>query len=243
MYVAKEPEERRTEFLNSAMTLFMQQGYDQTSVNAIIDAVGVSKGAFYHYFKSKEELLDQLAERAAEQSLGGAQAILDDPEMSAVEKLNALFAQTNQFKAQNRDLMIAIAQVFYSDGNILLRSRLSERSVERVAPILAQILEQGRQEGSMDVVHPEETARFVLRIGTEVVQTFASGLGSGESGPGGSGSGESGHGLLSPEAREQINVAMEVYERSVERILGLSDGSLTLIDDSIIELITGEKHD
>lgn len=233
MYVAKEYDERKTEFLNTAMALFMQQGYDQTSVNAIINAVGVSKGAFYHYFKSKEELLDQLAERAAEQSLAGAQAIVDDPGLSAVEKLNALFAQTNQFKAQNRDLMIAIAQVFYSDGNILLRSRLSERSVERVAPIMAQILKQGQQEGSMNMVNPEETARFVLRIGTEVVQTFASGLGSGPYGPA----------HLSPEARDQIKVAMEVYERSVERILGLNDGSLTLIDEAIIELITGEKHD
>lgn len=233
MYVVKEYDERRTEFLNTAMALFMEHGYEQTSVNTIIDTVGVSKGAFYHYFKSKEELLDQLAERAAEQSLAGAQGILDDTTMSAVEKLNALFAQTNQFKAQNRELMIAIARVFYSDANILLRSRLSERSVERVAPIVAQILEQGRREGSMDIIHPEETARFVLRIGTEVVQTFAAGLGSGGSGAGG----------LSAEAIGQIEVAMEVYQRSVERILGLADGSLTLIDEAMIKLITGEKHD
>ena len=233
MYIAKEHDERKNEFLDTAMALFMQHGYEQTSVNTIIDTVGVSKGAFYHYFKSKEELLDQLAERAAEQSLAGAQGILDNTTMSAVEKLNALFAQTNQFKAQNRELMIAIARVFYSDANILLRSRLSERSVERVAPIVAQILEQGRREGSMDITPPEETARFVLRIGTEVVQTFAAGLGSGRSDAVG----------LSPEAIGQIKVAMEVYQRSVERILGLADGSLTLIDEAMIKLITGEKHD
>jgi AcrR family transcriptional regulator len=231
MYVVKEHDERKNEFLDTAMHLFMQRGYDQTSINAIIEMVGVSKGAFYHYFKSKEELLDQLAERAAEQSLAGAEAILEDRSLSAVDKLNTLFAQTNQFKAQNRELMMAIAQVFYSDANVLLRSRLSERSVERVAPIVAQILEQGQREGSMDVIHPQESARFVLRIGTEVVQSFASAMT------------ESDAGGLSPEGIERVKTAMEVYQRSVERILGVDDGSLTLIDAAMVELITGEKDD
>lgn len=232
VYVVKEHDERRTEFLDTAMALFMQHGYEQTSVNTIIDTVGVSKGAFYHYFKSKEELLDELAERAASQALAGAQSLLEDTSLTAVERLNALFAQTNQFKAQNRELMVAIARVFYSDSNVLLRARLTERSVERVAPILSQILQQGQDEGSMDIVHPEETARFVLRIGTEVVQTFAKGLGEGDATSG-----------ADAATIHQVTAAMEVYQRSVERILGLEAGTLSLIDEAMIQLITGEKHD
>ncbi|MCK4578956.1 MAG: TetR/AcrR family transcriptional regulator, partial [Candidatus Marinimicrobia bacterium] len=51
--VLKEYDERKTEFLDAARELFYSLGYEQTSVNTIIEKVGVSKGTFYHYFKSK----------------------------------------------------------------------------------------------------------------------------------------------------------------------------------------------
>ena len=71
--ISKDYDVRKQEFLDAAQKLFYEQGYDQTSVNTIIDAVGVSKGTFYHYFKSKEDLLDALAERVAMQAgAGGA---------------------------------------------------------------------------------------------------------------------------------------------------------------------------
>lgn len=225
MHIAKDYDERKTEFLDTAMQLFMQHGYEQTSVNAIIDAVGVSKGAFYHYFRTKEDLLDEIAARASAQALEVAAGVLEEGDLDAVGKLNELFRRTNSFKAQNRELMIAIAAVFYSDSNALLRRRLTSRSTEMVAPLLAQIIEAGMVEGSMSVRYPLETARFVLRIGSEMVGEFARHLPRVES---------------EPEAVQLIVREVEVYTESVERILGLVPGSLTLIDDSMMKVIRGE---
>jgi AcrR family transcriptional regulator len=225
VYIAKDYDERKAEFLDTAMRLFMQQGYERTSVNAIIEAVGVSKGAFYHYFKTKEDLLNDLAARAADQALALVRPLVNDPRLSAVEKLNALFGRTNAFKAENRDLMVAIAQVFYSDDNMLLRRRMQATSSERVTPVLARIIEQGNAEGSMSVRYPLETAQFVLTIGSEMVGEF---------------------GKRFPDAREdpaavdEILRRLEVYNESVERILGVEPGSLRLVDDSMIRLVKGE---
>ncbi|MFW5742326.1 MAG: TetR/AcrR family transcriptional regulator [Spirochaetota bacterium] len=224
MYVAKDYDERRTEFLDTAMRLFMTHGYDQTSVNAIIEAVGVSKGAFYHYFRTKEDLLDAIAARASEQAIELIEPLVDDEGLDAVEKLNELFRRTNSFKAQNRELMIAIAGVFYGEANILLRERLANRSTEMVAPLLARIIEQGNAERTMDVRHPDATARFVLRIGADLVSEFAGWLPAVDE---------------RPEAVDEIVRLMEVYTESVERILGIETGRLRLVDEAMMNVIRG----
>jgi AcrR family transcriptional regulator len=58
MRVIKEPEERRNEILDTAETLFFTKGYGKTTVNDILQAIGIAKGTFYYYFKSKEEVMD-----------------------------------------------------------------------------------------------------------------------------------------------------------------------------------------
>lgn len=224
MYVAKEYDERKAEFLATATQLFMQHGYEQTSVNAIIEAVGVSKGAFYHYFKTKEDLLDELALQAGEQALAVAKPVVEDDRLSAIEKLNGVFAATNSFKAANRDLLMAIAQVFYSDSNVLFRTRLSNRSVETMSPLIGRIIRQGNREGSMDVRFPADTARFLLRIGADMVS-------------------EALRSAQEEGGTSRVLHVLEVYTESVERILGVEPGKLTLVDESMVRLLEGEQHD
>ncbi len=233
MYVVKDYDERKTEFLDTAMQLFMTNGYEQTSVNSIIDAVGVSKGAFYHYFNTKEELLDELAVRASAQSEAVVDEVIAREGLNAVEKLNAVFGATNAFKAQNRELFTALAEVFYSDSNILLRERMSQRSVEAMTPRIGAIIEQGNREGIMSVRHPIETSRFVLRVGTDMVAEFARELPAAASDDPDA----------SRAAADRIVQTLEVYTESVERILGLESGQLRLVDESLLILIQGESHD
>ena len=61
MRISKDYDVRKNEILDMAQKLFFEMGYEQTSVSNIIDAVGVAKGTFYYYFKSKEELLEKKA--------------------------------------------------------------------------------------------------------------------------------------------------------------------------------------
>ncbi len=224
MHIAKDHDVRKAEFLDTAMSLFIERGYDDTSVNAIIEAVGVSKGAFYHYFRTKEELLDELAARAGEQAMAIVEPIVSEPGVPAVDKMNAMFARTNAFKAQNRELMLTLARVFYSDRNALLRSRMTRRSVELTAPALARIIEQGNREGTMAVGHPTQTAQMILEFGATVVAGFAQRLDEID---------------RDPAVGDELILSMRVYTESVERILGVAAGSLTLVDDSIVRIVRG----
>ena len=71
-------DDRRTEILSAAQELFFSKGYEATTVQEIIDAVGIAKGTFYHYFESKVDLLDALIASMTEQQLQNAQAILNE---------------------------------------------------------------------------------------------------------------------------------------------------------------------
>ncbi|TKH46201.1 helix-turn-helix transcriptional regulator, partial [Bacillus cereus] len=63
MRIVKEYEERRKEILETAERLFLTKGYTKTTVNDILKEIGIAKGTFYHYFKSKEEVMDEIIMR------------------------------------------------------------------------------------------------------------------------------------------------------------------------------------
>ncbi len=75
--VVKHPELRRTELLDLAMTLFLERGYERVSLNDLIATSGMSKGAFYHYFSSKEALVSALAARSADQAFEALRPVFE----------------------------------------------------------------------------------------------------------------------------------------------------------------------
>lgn len=92
---SKEREVRRKEILDTAEGFFSEKGYEATSVQDLIDAIGTAKGTFYHYFQSKEDLLD--ANAMVERMLGNTvqsttRAVVDDARLTAPEKPARLFS-------------------------------------------------------------------------------------------------------------------------------------------------------
>lgn len=88
--VVKHPDIRRAELLDRASALFVQHGYDNVSLNDLIAAAGVSKGAFYHWFSSKDELITALAERGGRAQLAAIEEALAASRGTALDRLNAL---------------------------------------------------------------------------------------------------------------------------------------------------------
>ena len=66
MRIVKAHDERKNEIIDTAQNLFMTKGYSTCSVAEIIDAIGIAKGTFYHYFKSKEEVLDAIVDKGTD---------------------------------------------------------------------------------------------------------------------------------------------------------------------------------
>ena len=88
--VIKHPDVRRAEMLDRALALFLQRGYDNVSLNDLIADAGVSKGAFYHWFPSKDALIAALAERSAQEQLAAVLDVLAEFRGDALGRLNAV---------------------------------------------------------------------------------------------------------------------------------------------------------
>ena len=112
--VVKEYDERKTELLDTAQVLFYQKGYENTSVADIIEAVGIAKGTFYHYFKTKEDLLDQLIERISEAILSQLEIIANDNTLNAIDKFNKFYVDAGNYKKENKEAIIVAARVLYN---------------------------------------------------------------------------------------------------------------------------------
>jgi AcrR family transcriptional regulator len=207
------PEDRRRELLDHAQALFFERGYDATSVNDVIAAAGTSKGAFYHHFPSKESLLEALAERLAHQSIAQVQHVLDDPSLSAVERLNRFLERTRQLKVESApELLAAFAAVFRSE-NVVLYHRLNTALVAVMAPVLARIIAQGVDEGFFDTPDPQVTAEMLLSIGASSHQAVARAILA-----------------TTPEERDAaadlLDRHLQLQGLAIDRILGLPDGTV-----------------
>ena len=209
--ISKDYDVRKQEFLDAAQKLFYEQGYEQTSVNSIINAVGVSKGTFYHYFNSKEDLLDALAERVARQGLERLHSIVEDRHIGALEKINRYFAGSRDPKEKSEEIAKTVLRVMYEDENILLRHKARVRSMELVVPELSKIIAQGIQEGIFNVPYPERTAEMILMLGGEMKDIYARLF------------------LDLDEKPENITLAKQLidqYEDAIARMLAAPEGSI-----------------
>ncbi len=220
--VLKEYDERKNEFLDAAQQLFYTKGYEQTSVNMILELVGVAKGTFYHYFKSKEALLDSLIERMTDQIIAGFREIVENPDLDAISKLNLVFQSSGSWKAAHMDLILTLIRALYNDENILLRRKMSLRASNRCAPYIARIIRQGIDEGVFDTAFPDEISALIFMQSDNLGEKTA----------------ELVLGLEShPENRESLYRIIEVYEDAVERFLGAPKGTIHLSDRATLKEI------
>lgn len=217
--IVKEYDERYTEFLVTAQKLFFTKGYEASSVQEIINTMNVSKGAFYHYFDSKAELLEALVVRLSEQMLPPLEEIISDESISIIKKLERFFAQIENWKIENKALMLATVRVLYMDENVLLRTKMQDRSQHTIAPLMAEIIDQGIANKILAVDYPLATAQMIIKMSEIITQSAIAILLTDE---------------IDEDAVEHVRHQIIVYNQSVERILGLEKDTLTIVDLNVL---------
>ncbi len=218
--IVKKAEERRSEILMKAQELFYVHGYTRTSVNMVIEALGISKGAFYHYFKSKEELLDSLADILSQNIKSKIEAVVDNGNLNAIEKLNKMYHESGTYKVENIDFIMTITEALYNDDNLLLRYKFQNKSLENFVPLLAMIFQQGKEEAVFNIEKPEVMARIVLLFGMSISEHNAKLLLKLRS---------------HPENLDEIINNLSIYQRSVERMLNAPKDSVIAFDKIFFE--------
>lgn len=211
MRIAKEGEVRKQELLDAALQLFCEKGYDRTSVNDILDAVGVSKGAFYYYFESKEQVLDAIAMQETERIVAITRRIAADPTLTAIQKYSANLTAVQQYRAANADQRYSIHSVLGRDENAKLARRVSEATLALSLPVFQTMIVQGVREGSFQTDYPEETAELIIRMGMVVNAKLAQ--------------------LRQEQAPPAVWLrTLTFYEEALERLLGIREcGAIGLV--------------
>jgi AcrR family transcriptional regulator len=149
--IVKDADVRRDELLDTALALFLENGYDRTSVEQITSTVGVAKGTFYHYFNTKNDLLELLVERFTDDLFDHIDAALAAVDGSAIDRFQALVAASSQAKLGRREETLTLTRPLYSEENRILKARLRDGWALRTRPLIQSIIEQGIAEGVFDV--------------------------------------------------------------------------------------------
>ncbi len=217
---------RRNEILDVARKLVYTKGYEQMSIQDILDEMKISKGAFYHYFDSKPALLEALISRLADEAAAAFLPMLDDPALPALEKLQRYFSSAVQWKATQKDYMLALFRVWYSDENSITRQKMFTKMLQLVSPSFTRVIQQGVQEGTLRNSFPEHATVMSVYLILGLSDKFADVILGHESG------------ISSDEKFQIMQKAVAAYTDALERVLGAPAGSIQLMDDASIRVWT-----
>lgn len=218
--ILKDYDDRKKEIMDTSLKLFLSNGYEDASVNLIIDTIGISKGTFYYYFKSKEDLLDAIIERRNQEIVGQMVPIVDDANLNAIEKFNLIFQTAVRIKAQTKETLHLIYRVLLDPKYLIIRNKMEIKNVESLAPKLKKVIEQGIKEGVFILEQADEIAEMIIKLNSVLVDAVLKLYKE--------------HDMLLPP--EKAIYLTNIYQMAIERILGAPEGSIQLYQsDSMIK--------
>jgi len=153
----KTPENRKQEIISAARDLFLKNEYEKTSMQDIITQLGIAKGTIYHYFNSKEELLDAVVENTVAEYIEKLKGVLDKTQGNALDRMRILIAAGNVTDEQSKTL-----EQLHRPGNVALHTRQLAVTFAKMAPLIAKVIEEGCKEGVFKTEHPLESAELLL---------------------------------------------------------------------------------
>lgn len=206
---------KRKQILDVALRLIYTKGYEQMTIQDVLDGLQMSKGAFYHYFASKEALLEALTDRMIDEAMKVLHPIEVDPRLSALDKLRRYLNTASQWKTERIDLLLPLVRVWYHDDNLVAREKYFTKSMKRISGFMTEVICQGVREGAMTTPFPEQVGEVILAIFLNMGENLAQYI------------------LVDDRSVAQMKRAertIAMYGDALERILGVAPGSLPLVD-------------
>lgn len=212
---------KRKEIVDVTQRLVYTKGYEQMSIQDILNELKISKGAFYHYFESKNDLLEALVNQMLLEAEPVIRPIVDDPNLPALDKLHRLFNASARWKTARKDYILSLVRVWYADENAIVRQKIQTNSIRWTTPLIEKIIQQGVQEGVFNTAFPAQTGELVMyllyHIGDAMVEM-----------------------IFSSESKEIELVHAEkmvaACNDALERVLGAPAGSVNLMDTETLQV-------
>ena len=155
--MAKTKEERRNEIIETAGKLFEEKGYEQTQVQDIVNEIGVAKGLFYYYFKSKDEVMEELADRYADAIIDAVNKLIDK-DISTFDKINRIFQIFIDSAEKKSGIFMGILNV----KNGITHERILFNVGEKMVPLVTELILSGNDNGECNCSNPKFITEFLV---------------------------------------------------------------------------------
>lgn len=154
----KYPENTINKILDVSLNLFIEKGYDKTTIKDIVDNLnGLSRGAIYHHFKSKEEIIDAVTTRLFEEQ-NPINKIKSDDSINGLQKLKRVFIASVSNQQQKKLLK--------SSPSLLKNPKILAMQINNCitvyAPLINEIIMEGVNDGSIKVSDSKELSEVIM---------------------------------------------------------------------------------
>ncbi|GHV16464.1 TetR family transcriptional regulator [Clostridia bacterium] len=192
--------------LDISGALFMEKGYEQTTMQDIVDKLGMSKGAIFHHFKSKEDVMNGVIQRMVDELAVRAATIAENTGLDAHEKMRRIISAINISGSPSEAMLTELHQ----PANAQMHQASTVEIVRKIAPILGEVVKQGVRDGVYHTLFPFETIEFILASSQFYldVATFH----------------------WTP---KEFSARADAFVRIIELALGATEGSFSFLLDSI----------
>lgn len=152
---------RKDEILSVAYNLFITKGYDNTSVDEIIEKVNIAKGTFYYYFTSKEEMLDEVINKMINEEIIEAKKVVLMPipiEQKVVGIVTSLRPKSNELN---------IVEALNNENNIKMHMKYNKRIIDEATIILKDVVLEGIDKEVFNCTNIEERIKLSLKMSND----------------------------------------------------------------------------
>lgn len=157
----KHPEQTVQLILDTAARLFIQKGYDATTLQDIIDATKLSKGAIYHHFASKEAILIAVVDRIGNFNCSVLAEVRDRKDLTGAEKLREVFRTSMRLSFQGEVLHML---PFLIDNPKFLTLQMKSIFEEAAPDYILPVIREGITDGSIQASYPKELSEVLLLL-------------------------------------------------------------------------------
>jgi len=154
--------ERKQELLKIAYNMFLMKGYDNTSIDDIINEAKIAKGTYYYYFESKETTLEEVINMMINDEVTSAKEILKMP-ISIPEKLVRIITSLRPKKNEQE-----IQNTLNKKDNIVMHEKINNRIIEEAVTLLEQVVMEGIENKIFNCTHIKERLKMLLIMSNEL---------------------------------------------------------------------------
>ena len=166
-----DPDQKtKQNILEAAMRLFAEKGLENVNVEDVVKEVGVTRGAFYHYFKSREELIGSVMYKSFEED--NPYLLADKQEgLNALEKLRFAAKLSLRDHMNISDSMRAQMEKLANNPVVFKNEMIFQINV--MAPFMEKLLKEGNKDGSMNVVFPKQASQTIAWLTASWLTPYA----------------------------------------------------------------------